>query len=285
MASQSANKGKGKGKVKARMPSYHDSVFIDLTTPSSSAEPVQLPSPISEPRPAQLPSFMTSSSGSSSSQPPPSHGTKRKQSKITSFFPNKKGRIETVALAEDKKVADKAEKAAKKKEKEEKKEQDAAIKAANAQERTKRREAKKRWREWHEEHQMPDITFDIPEDDDQVDYLIATECRNEFGLDFNERKCLPYCERENPIKSDYGPMKLYRRREVAKLAWRKEAMLDGVREEEVGRETLLKSGKTLFEERTGKKYNYKGRISEVRLKEDTSDEREPMLREYANDPE
>jgi hypothetical protein len=57
-------------------------------------------------------------------------------------------------------------------------------------------------------------------------------------------------------------MKLYRRREVAKMAWRKEAMLDGVLEKEVGQEALLKRGKSLFEERTGRAYDYKGRIIE-----------------------
>jgi hypothetical protein len=129
-------KGKGKGKAKARMPSHQDSVYIDLTTPSSSAEPVQLPSPISTPRPTQLPSFMSSSNGSSSSQPASSQGVKRKQTKITSFFPNKKGRIETIILAEDRKTARKRERKAKK-------EQEAAIKVANAKERTKQREAKK----------------------------------------------------------------------------------------------------------------------------------------------
>jgi hypothetical protein len=259
MASQSTGKDKGKGKGKARMPSHHDSVFIDLTTPSSSAEPVQLPSPIFPPRPTQLPSFMSSSSGSSSSQPASSQGTKRKQAKITSFFPNKKGRIETIVLAVDKKAVKKRQRAAKR-------EQEAAIKAANAHERTKQREAKKNWREWHEEHQKPDTTFEIPIGDEQTDYIIATECKNEFGLDLNERRCLQYCERENPIKPDYGPMKLYRRREVAKIAWRKEAMLDGVLENEVGRATLLKRGKSLFEERTGRAYDYRGRIIEVEAK-------------------
>ena len=164
-------------------------------------------------------------------------------------------------------------KAVRKREREAKKEQEAAIKAANAKERTRQREAKKSWREWHEEHQKPDSTFEIPKSEDQTDYIAATECRNEFGLDLNERKCLQYCERENPIKSDYGPMKLYRRREVAKMAWRKEAMLDGVLEKEVGKETLLKRGKSLFEQRTGRAYDYKGRIIEWR---------EPEIRVNAN---
>ena len=162
-------------------------------------------------------------------------------------------------LAEGKKAAKKRERAARK-------EQGAAIKAANAQERAKQREAKKNWREWHEKHQKPDTTFEIPKSDKQTDYIFATECKNEFGLDLNERRCLQYCERENPIKSNYGPMKLYRRREVAKMAWRKEAMLDGVLENEVGKTTLLKRGKSLFEERTGRAYDYKGRIIEEEAK-------------------
>lgn len=218
------------------MPSQRDSDFIDLTTPPSSAETLQHPPVSTPPRPTQLPSFMSSGVGSSSSKPVSGRGTKRKQAKITSFFPSKKIRIETVVLAADRK-------------------------AARAQEKSKQRVARKNWREWHEEHQKSGTTFEILESDKEVDHLIATECKNEFGLDLNERKCLEYCERENPIRSDYSPMKLYRRREVAKLAWRKEAMLEGLLEKEIGKETLLKTGKGLFERRTGRAYDYKGRIA------------------------
>lgn len=66
-----------------------------------------------------------------------------------------------------------------------------------------------------------------------------------FDLKPDELKCLPHDEYPN-FHNPRQPSRLYHYDECAKLAFRKEAMLSGVSEEDVGEDEMLERGKKLF---------------------------------------
>jgi hypothetical protein len=307
MSGRTSTKSKGKAKVEV----------IDLTLDepltANKAVQVQLPLPISPPRNAR-PTTSTLAGNSKAVPPPstrvnpstpiragssnasfsspfsPTQGTKRKaeQARITSFFPAKKLRIETIpapltpdekkaakeeektARADARRLAKELEKEAKELEKEEKKAAEEKTKAKKAEERRLKKEARdaeaarKReiaqwradWKDWVQRNRQPDAEFTMPKGEDMWENHVNIKGAKELDLTRHELDCLEHCDVKNPMQpagEEWAPMKLYRVAEVEKLAYRKEGIVNGVSQDDEA--ALLREGEEKLKTRMGKNDN------------------------------
>ncbi|KAF2442793.1 hypothetical protein P171DRAFT_49366 [Karstenula rhodostoma CBS 690.94] len=233
----------------------------DGGAPSSSA--------VSPPRtPPRRPQPPAQPATPSSSAFPATPSSKHKQSRITSFFPNRKRRLDTIPF-ELSPAEKRAEKRAKKQEeadvkvlikdieKEEREAKRAEIEAerqlkreeqvAAALERQKKARIRANWNSWCERNARPNSKFEIPKADEKRLWKLhrsMTQCDKEFGLKRLELHCLEHCSRPNWHTDGATEMLLYRLDDVERLAWRKEAMLAGV--ECDNEEELFAKGRSLF---------------------------------------
>jgi hypothetical protein len=231
-----------------------------------------------------IPCTPTRAGPSASSPFSPTQGTKRKaqQARITSFFPAKKLRIETIpaALTPDEKKALREEtklaradarllaRELEKEQQEEKKAVEDALKAAKAEDRRLKKEARdaeaaqKRqvakwkvdWKDWVQRNKQPDAEFEMPKGEDMWENHVNVKGTKELGLTRVELDCLEHCDVENPLQpagEEWAPMKMYKFADVEKLAFRKEGVVNGVSQ---GDETaLLQQGEASLKKRMEKK--------------------------------
>jgi len=132
-----------------------------------------------------------------------------------------------------------AEKARKKAEQQAKKD----AKAAETQRKKDIKQWKDDWKNWVAAHQT-----DEKLDSFEEECLTATRCKDYFKIAGDELKCLPHDEKPNP-NGPYAPMKLYKYEEVEALAYKKEAILAGVAQDDEVR--LIAKGKELWEKEKG----------------------------------
>jgi len=199
---------------------------------------------------------------------------RKEQSLITSFFPNKKVRVETVPIAPSPAESKAARLARKqeeedikaliqdieKEEREERKAREDAAKAAREAERQLKREAREaealrrkqvnrcrnKWRDWVSSNKKPLATFSIADGELWSLHRNVKQCRAEFGLPRTDLDCLPHCDVENPLNGEYADMRMFRLVDVERLAWRKEGVLRGV---EGSEEEVIEQGRRLWEEK------------------------------------
>lgn len=70
-----------------------------------------------------------------------------------------------------------------------------------------------------------------------------------YGVKGEELACLPHCPVTNPHGKGFTPMKFFKKAEVIRLAFRKEAVLAGVSQDD--EDQLLATGQELYEEKHG----------------------------------
>lgn len=252
MANMQSVKGKGKART----------VVVEVAS-SSTVAPPRTPHrnpqpPDSTPTSAQPAILATPSSSSFLSTP----SSKRKsQARITSFFPNKKVRIETIPFelspAEKKakkeeeddikaliKDIEKEERELKKAEREAERQLKREEKLAASEERRRKAQHRLDWNSWCDRNSRPDATFKIPKGDVWAMHKCMSQCVQEFGLRRSEVLCLEHCSIPNYHDKDAADIRLYRSDDVEKLAGRKEAMLAGI--ECSDEEELIAKGWALF---------------------------------------
>ncbi|KAF2829360.1 hypothetical protein CC86DRAFT_404001 [Ophiobolus disseminans] len=105
----------------------------------------------------------------------------------------------------------------------------------------------KEWKDWVNEHILGDEDAKLPPTDD--DCLTATKCKDYFKIAGDELKCLQHDARPSPHGGRLPPLKLYKYDEVERLAYKKEAILAGVSQD--NEETLIARGKVLWEKEYG----------------------------------
>ncbi|KAF2790405.1 hypothetical protein K505DRAFT_377558 [Melanomma pulvis-pyrius CBS 109.77] len=121
-----------------------------------------------------------------------------------------------------------------------------AAKEKAAAKRLEQKQRKEDWKAWILEHNADGEKFKC--DPEAQDTLTQTNCKVYYNVTPDELKTLPYDERFNShnIKR---PSKVFRRTDVQRLAFRKQAILSGVVQND--EEDLLKRGKALFEDKYG----------------------------------
>ncbi|KAF2639631.1 hypothetical protein P280DRAFT_470259 [Massarina eburnea CBS 473.64] len=112
-------------------------------------------------------------------------------------------------------------------------------------------EHRKAWRAYVKEHQNPDEVITIKEEEEE--YFNVKRSQIIFGLNADELRCLPHNSAPNPLnEEEYAPMRLYRWKDLTRLACKKEAVLNGiVGIGEDGETDLLVKGQELFEKQNG----------------------------------
>ncbi|KAF2865933.1 hypothetical protein BDV95DRAFT_242740 [Massariosphaeria phaeospora] len=234
------------------------------------------------------------SSTPSSSKPSPSQSCKRKATKqtvIDSFFPTKKPKLETLPAAltpegkkalrdEEKRAQAEGKRLAKELDREEREAQKAAKKAildaaraVKAEERRVKKEARdaetarkrevRRWKAWVLRHKDSYADFVIPEGENMYQNHVNFNGTDGTGLTRPEMQCLPHCKVKNPNEppgqppgDEYKPMRMFRKEDVRRLKYRKEAVLNGVAQDDEAR--LLREGERLFKLRKEKEEGDRG---------------------------
>lgn len=294
MSRDSAAKYKGKGRAKTT--ANREVIDLTLDLPSSAGEAGRLTPPSSPPShdAPPLPStpvrISVAEAGLSLVTPPTSK--RKSQSRITSYYPNKRNRIEIVPTsptpAERKanRVADRADKEAEREaaraakaetrrrereardarraEEDNAKDARAAARAIEKEQReaeaAQKKEEKRRkaqwkadWKTWMQRNKQVDATFEIPEGqhNDHEKFKNIKECKQEFGIKRDELDCIPHCDTVNPINEEYAPEKRFSVKHVMRLAWKKEAIENGIPQNDII--TLIEKGRELYEARTGQK--------------------------------
>lgn len=303
MSEQISSKGKGKAKIEVI------DLTVDVPLTANKAVQVQQRSPASPSRDAQptisnqagsskdVPSSSTranpctptragSSYASSHYSFSPTQSTKRKaqQACITSFFPAKKFRIETIppelspeqkkALREEDKMAKAdARRLARELEREKREEKKAAedvTKAVKAAERRLKKEArdaeaarkremaqwKADWKNWVQRNRQPDVEFTMPKGEEMwVNHMNVTGTKV-LGLTRYELDCLPHCAVDNPLQpagEEWAPMMMFRIDDVERLAFRKEGIVSGVSQDDEA--VLLREGEERLKTKMEKRDN------------------------------
>ena len=109
------------------------------------------------------------------------------------------------------------------------------------------KQGKQDWKDWfNAPANKVDATFQRTQGDDLVN---VKESGNVYGIKREELNCLRHCPAPNPHGANFTPMKLFVKSEVQKLAFRKEAILAGVAQDDEAE--LLRRGKELYEEKHG----------------------------------
>lgn len=275
--SPSTGKGKGKGRADALVCKFTDSSRL-ASPPPSAAKPRVLPvTPPLRSQPAVATpaisfniSIGKNTKASLSTHLPTPSSKRKSQSRITSFFPSKKLRIETIPIAftsAETKAAQKAqkeldddisalirdiekeereeEKARKEAQREQerqtrnadkdaarqsKREADAAAKLALDRLRKQKAQNRRLWKDWVTSNSRPNATFRGLRHGWDQEHRNVTQCRRDFGLSRVELDCLEHFSMRNPINEEYADMRIYRLNDVEQLAARKQAMLQGVQE-------------------------------------------------------
>ncbi|KAJ4356726.1 uncharacterized protein N0V89_004762 [Didymosphaeria variabile] len=109
------------------------------------------------------------------------------------------------------------------------------------------RKWRKDWKEWISapENQSTD-QFDRNYDEDLIN---VKESAKVYGIKSEDLACLPHCPVQNPHGKGFTPMKFFLKTDVIQLAFRKEAVLAGVSQDD--EEELLVHGEELYEEKNG----------------------------------
>ena len=306
MSTRNSNKAKGKAKIEVV-----EVIDLTLDVPSTAhkAVQVQLPLPITPPRQTRPMSSNQAGSSrllhSSSTRPmpctpvragpstlpssspfSPTQGTKRKaqQARITSFFPAKKFRIETVptpltphekkAAREEEKIAradaKRLARALEQEERDAKRLAEEEVRVARAEERRVKKEAReveaahKRkvaqwkvdWKDWVQRNKQPDAEFEMSKGEDMWENYINVKGTKDIGLTRNELDCLEHCDVKNPLQpagEEWAPMKMYRVADAEKLAYRKEGIVNGISQDDEA--ALLREGEERLKTRMGKRAN------------------------------
>ncbi|KAJ4360257.1 uncharacterized protein N0V89_000817 [Didymosphaeria variabile] len=224
---------------------------------STSFEPPRTPPR----RSTQSASFTTPSS---SALPSSLSSQRKSQARITSFFPNKKRRIETIPFelspAEKKakkqeeddikaliKDIENEERETKKAEKEAERQLKREEKLAVTREKKQKAQYRLNWNTWCERNARPNATFKTPKGDVWASHKCMSQCVQDFGLKRSEVLCLEHCSIPNYHNEDAPAIRLYRSDDVEKLVGRKEATLAGI--EGIDEEDLIAEGRALFIEK------------------------------------
>ncbi|KAL1606204.1 hypothetical protein SLS60_003605 [Paraconiothyrium brasiliense] len=103
------------------------------------------------------------------------------------------------------------------------------------------------WKDWISaaENQSTD-QFNRNYDEDLVN---VKESAKVYGIKKEDLACLPHCPVQNPHGKGFTPMKFFLKTDVIRLAFRKEAILAGVPQDD--EEELLACGEELYEEKNG----------------------------------
>jgi hypothetical protein len=230
------------------------------------------------------PTRAESSTATASSPFSSTQGTKRKaqQARITSFFPTKKLRLETIPAAltpDEKKVLREETKLARadarllareleREHQEEKKAVEDALKAAKAEDRQSKKAArdaetaqkrqvakwKADWKDWVQRNKQPDAEFEMPKGEDMWENHMNVKDTKKLGLTRIELDCLEHCDVKNPLQpagEEWAPMKMYKLADVEKLAFRKEGIINGVLQHD--ETTLLQQGEAKLKKKLEKK--------------------------------
>ncbi|KAF2118324.1 hypothetical protein BDV96DRAFT_684971 [Lophiotrema nucula] len=88
------------------------------------------------------------------------------------------------------------------------------------------------------------------QEEDEDTWHTTQKCKDYYKLSPAELACLPRLEKMNPQSYKFAPMKLYRVRDVARLAFQKAAVLGGLPHDDE-EEQVLEVGRRLFEEEHG----------------------------------
>ncbi|KAF2438397.1 hypothetical protein P171DRAFT_504573 [Karstenula rhodostoma CBS 690.94] len=109
------------------------------------------------------------------------------------------------------------------------------------------RKWKKDWKEWISapENQSTD-QFQRTYNEDLVN---VKESAKVYGVKGEELACLPHCPVQNPHGKGFTPMKFFLKADVVRLAFRKEAVLEG--ESQDDEDELLARGEKLYEQKHG----------------------------------
>ncbi|KAL1598696.1 hypothetical protein SLS60_007836 [Paraconiothyrium brasiliense] len=256
---------KAKGKARADDSSAATS-FEPPRTPSRRPQP-----PASTPTSAQFAGLATPSSSALTSSP---NAKRKSQARITSFFPNKKRRIETIPFklspAEKKakrqeendiktliKDIEKEEREIKKAEKDAERQLKREERSAATLERKRKAENRSKWNAWCEHNARPNATFQTPKGDVWASHKCISQCIQDFGLKRSEVLCLEHCSIPNYHNEDAPDIRLYRSGDVERLVARKEATLAGL--ECLDEEDWIAEGRVLFtEKQLARSANHKG---------------------------
>lgn len=109
------------------------------------------------------------------------------------------------------------------------------------------RKWRKDWKDWiSAPENMSTDRFERTYDEDLIN---VKESAKVYGIKGEELATLPHCPVQNPHGKGFTPMKFFRKADVIRLAYRKEAILAG--EPQDDEEELLTQGQMLFEEKHG----------------------------------
>jgi hypothetical protein len=81
------------------------------------------------------------------------------------------------------------------------------------------------------------------------DLVNVKESAKVYGIKGDELACVPYCPVQNPHGKGFTPMKFFLETDVIRLAFRKEAVMAGVSQDD--EDELLARGQELYEEKNG----------------------------------
>jgi hypothetical protein len=107
----------------------------------------------------------------------------------------------------------------------------------------KEKTPKQKWSAYISAHAVAD---DENLTEEPAEAVNQTDSKSKYDLTPKDLACLPFFPKKNPA---YGnTMKLFQNSEVARLAFKKAAILAGVADDGDEEEVLLKKGKEIFEE-------------------------------------